>query len=67
MSRYQVIVGNIGTVFDGDNPVDANKSYGEYKRLSESGYGRAGGEDVYLMKDGELKYEHTGHLTPEGD
>lgn len=60
MERYQVIVGNIGTVYDGKNMIDANRTYGEYKRQSQSGYGRAGGEDVTLMDNNEIKYEHLG-------
>jgi len=58
--RYQVVVGNIGTVTDTNNPVDARRDYGEYKRQSESGYGRAGGETVTLFKDGEIDLEHIG-------
>lgn len=58
--RYQVIVGNIGTVYDGSNMIEANRTYGEYKRQSLSGIGRAGGESVTLMDGEEIKYEHFG-------
>ena len=58
--RYQVIVGNIGTVYDGDSWNEAKKTYGEYKRISQSGVGRAGGESVTLMDGEEIKYEHFG-------
>ena len=58
MKKYQVIVGNIGTVYNGNNPVEANTVYGEYKHISISGIGRAGNEDVILFEDGELKYEY---------
>ena len=59
MSSYSVIVGNIGYVHEGTNPVAARKEFGEYRTLSKQGYGRAAGEPVTLMKDGEpvLEYE----------
>jgi hypothetical protein len=63
MSKYQVIVGNIGMVYDGNNPVEASRTYGEYKSQSESGVGRAGCEDVTLLENGEPKYEHIGVYT----
>jgi hypothetical protein len=53
MARYEVICGNIGTVYDGNNPVEARRIYGIYKEQSETGYGRAGGESVTIMEDGE--------------
>jgi len=60
MARYQVICGNIGTVYDGDNMIDANRDYGTYKRQSQSGVGRAGGETVTLFDNDEIKFEHIG-------
>lgn len=51
--KYQVIVGNIGTVYDGESPIEANKAWGEYKKQSGTGVGRAAGEIVTLMKNGE--------------
>jgi hypothetical protein len=60
MARYQVIVGNIGTVYDGDNMIDANRDFGTYKRQSQSGRGRAGGETVTLFDNDEIKFEHIG-------
>jgi len=56
--KYEVIVSNVGTVYQGNRPIDASKEYGEYKQISLNGYGRAGGEDVILLCDGEIKYEH---------
>lgn len=58
--RYQVVVGNIGTVCETNNPVDARRDYGIYKRQSESDYGRAGGETVTIFKDGDIDLEHIG-------
>jgi hypothetical protein len=68
MARYEVICGNIGTVYDGNNPVEARRIYGIYKEQSETGYGRAGGESVTIMEDGEPTLEHIGEVdqdTPE--
>lgn len=53
MSMYEVVVGNIGSVHTTNNPVDANRVYGIYKKQSQSEVGRAGGEDVTIFKDGE--------------
>lgn len=58
--KYQVIVGNIGTVYDGSNEKEATKHFREYKRQSERGLGRAGCEPVTLMEDNEVKREHLG-------
>jgi hypothetical protein len=58
--QYSVIVGNVGTVLDTTNRNEAIKTYGEYKRISIAGVGRAGGEDVCLFCDGEPLYEHHG-------
>ena len=58
--KYQVVVGNIGTVYDGDNADIADKHYEEYVEQSKSGRGRAGGEQVTLFVDGEPEREHQG-------
>jgi hypothetical protein len=58
--RYQVIVGNIGTTLDTDNYFEACKEYGEYKKISRLGAGRAGNEDVTLMADDDIKFEFFG-------
>ena len=51
--RYQVIVGNIGIVHDGDDLVEATTIFHDYCFLSTDGNGRASGEEVHLMEDGE--------------
>lgn len=56
--KYEVVVENIGTVYSGNNPVEARTNYGVYKRQSESGVGRAGNEAVVLFCDGEIELEH---------
>lgn len=58
----QVIVGNIGTVYSGSNNKEAARVYKEYISQSKSNYGRAGGEDVTWMKNGEPHKEFTGTL-----
>ena len=58
MSKYEVIVGNIGTVYDGDNSDEAVLHYHGYVRQSKSGMGRAGNETVVIMEDGEPMPEY---------
>jgi hypothetical protein len=53
MAKYEVIVGNIGTVYSGDDETEAHKTYDEYREQSQEGYGRAVGEPVTLLEDGE--------------
>ena len=65
MAFYEVICGNIGRVHTGNNPTDANDMYDEYVRQSKAGSGRAGGESVYLMEDGEPIAEHQGPADDE--
>jgi hypothetical protein len=60
MGRFQVIVGNIGTVYDGNSYSKATEDYLEYLDQSARQYGRAAGEDVTLMADGEIIHEHVG-------
>jgi len=60
--RYQVIVGNIGTVLDTDNGSLANKEYGQWVAKSKEAHGRASGEFVTLMCNGEPKFEYCGTL-----
>jgi hypothetical protein len=56
--RYQVIVGNIGTVCNTNIVNAAVGVYEEYVKQSKSGYGRAGGEPVTLLKDNEPYKEY---------
>ena len=51
--KYQVIVGNIGTAHDGNNKKVALKHYKEYVHISKEPYGRASGEQVSLVMNGE--------------
>lgn len=59
---YEVIVGNIGTVYSGGSSIEANQIFLEYRKDSREGIGRAAGEDVTVMCDGEIKYEYIASL-----
>jgi hypothetical protein len=54
---HEIIVGNIGTVYSGDSHAEAQVAYIEYCRQSTAGRGRADGESVCWMKDGEIHKE----------
>ena len=60
--RYEVIVGNIGTVYDGNDLAEANRKFDTYVEQSKSGRGRAGGEDVTIMTNGEPTREFEGSI-----
>jgi hypothetical protein len=58
-SEYVVNVGNIGNIPEGTYS-EALKTFNEYVKQSKAKYGRASGEDVILMKDGEPVKEYFG-------
>lgn len=62
---FEVLVGNIGTVLTTEDEVEARNTFEAYVSKSESAYGRASGESVTLMKDGEPIDEHEGSLDHE--
>jgi len=65
--RYEVIVGNIGSVHSGRDLKKALRVFNEYAEQSQGNYGRAAGEDVTLMRDGEPYKEYYGHqVNPSG-
>lgn len=57
-ARYTVIAGNIGTVCETASAREAINAYSEYRMQSDKGYGRAAGEPVTLLRNGELVAEH---------
>ncbi len=66
MPVYEVIVGNIGSVFQGKNRTTALAIYESYLEISKEHVGaRCYGEDVTLLVDGEIEQERTGHLRKE--
>ena len=56
---YEVIVGNVGTVYSGSDATNAETIYAGYVETSLGSVGRASGEPVTLMQDGEPVREHT--------
>ena len=63
--KYEVIVGNIGTVYLGSSLMEANAAWGEYKRQAKANYGRAAGESVAFFENGELTREFIGSVDTE--
>jgi len=55
---YEVIVGNIGTVFRGTSRKQANKEFVAYRRLSLTTGFRGSGESVTLMHGETILREH---------
>ena len=62
---YDVVVGNIGTVYSGTSQSAAMGKYDEFVRQSKTNSGRAGGEDVILFKNGQIVKEYEGNLNAE--
>ena len=58
MGRWQVVVGNIGTVYDGDDVGEADLTFRGYVKASASGLGRGAHEGVTIFQDGEPAKEH---------
>lgn len=56
--QWQVIVGNVGTVYDGPSRRDAYATFNTYRNDSARGIGRAAGEPVTLLRDGDVFREH---------
>ena len=57
---YSVVVGNIGTVYQGSNIMAASTTFTRYVKASKAGTGRAAGESAVLMRRGEPWKEHRG-------
>lgn len=64
MSRYSVIVGNIGTIDHYPTKKAALQDFAEYKRQSKAGYGKAAFESVLLFDNdlGEPIKEYIGSI-----
>ena len=59
-ATYEVVVGNIGTVYRGTDQDEAGRRFRSYVQDSRNGYGRVAGEPVTLFKDGEIVEEIEG-------
>lgn len=58
MNKFEVIVGNIGSVYGGNNYMQAMAKFSMYVKQSKDGYGRGGNEPVTLMRNGEIRCEY---------
>lgn len=58
MKRFQVVVGNVGTVADTDDECEAIDCFAVWRDVSREGIGRAGNESVILMRDNEPLREY---------
>lgn len=56
---FEVIVGNIGSVYLGNSEKRANETFDEYRDQSIGNYGRAAGEEVTLFEKGEITRSFT--------
>jgi len=66
MPTYEVIIGNVGSVYHGRSRSTALAICQSYVEISKEHIGaRCYGEDVILLVDGEIEREHTGHLSGE--
>lgn len=63
MAKFEVIVSNIGTVYSGNNYMQAMAKFSSYVKNSKANYGRAAGENVVSLHNGEIKREYVGTLT----
>lgn len=70
MSKYEVICGNIGTVYTGDDKAEADRIFDIYVEQSKTVGCRAEGESVTILENYEtgadIVREHIGHLD-QGD
>ena len=60
MHRHEIIVSNIGLVYDGRNATTAAAMYRGYVALSKTENGRGAGEDVTWIEDDEIRKEYLG-------
>ncbi len=65
MATYEVIVGNVGTVYTGESRREARLTFACYLDRSKSNHGRCAGESVTLLADGEEVSFYQGTLTAE--
>lgn len=66
-NQWEVVVGNVGTVYSGTNGFTARQVYGQYVRISATHTNsRAYNEQVTLFKNGDIRYSYD-PPTPEID
>ena len=64
---YEVVVGNIGTVYFGDDVDMAKGDFKFYVEESQHGTGKAAGESVTLLDDYEVVKKYNGSRLRDGD
>ncbi len=57
-TRYQVVVGNVGSVYDDYSIKIAAQTFEDYKEISKDGYGKAGNELVTLFAGNRILEEY---------
>lgn len=57
-THYEVIVGNVGRVYDGDDSAEARRTFDDYVTASKSPHGRASGEEVNLIENDDIIDTH---------
>lgn len=62
---HEIVVGNIGTVYSGNNRSVAMAKWNTYREQSREDSGRASGESVTWLKNGEIWREFIGSLAKE--
>lgn len=65
--QYQVICSNIGTALFTNSLAEAAECFGDFVHSSRMNYGRAAGEDVVLLEDGEPLREFFGSLNVDNN
>lgn len=65
--KWQIIVGNLGTVLDTDNGFKVNTEFAQWKGIVNNATGRAAGETVTIMRDGEVHREYTPKIAKPSD
>jgi hypothetical protein len=58
--HYEVVVSNIGHVYNGMDQGIAETRYDSYVKLSAAGYGIAGYEHVTMLRDGDVAKDYDG-------
>lgn len=64
MPTYNVIVGNVGSVYAGKSKREAMLTAKCYEDRSRDNRGRCAGESVTVLRDGEVIWEYLGTIAP---
>lgn len=64
-NNFEVVVGNVGSVYMGNDQAEAERVYEQYVWQSQTNAGRESGESVILFIDGEIDSEYD-PTSPDG-